>query len=312
MLAPRRLPSLNGIRAFEAAARGGSFVAAAAELNVTPAAVSRLVRLLELRLGIALFARHANRLAPTAAGLAYQAGLTRLLDEAARLTEQVVAIGGARIVTVGVGPTFAVRWLIPRLADLQRQAPEIEVRVVTGGQMVPFSDGWTCGIRLGDGTWPGLSATLLFPADLLPVAAPAIATRISAVADLARETLIRVAHAPEDWPRWLAAVDAPGIRAAGPVFDYYGQALQAALDGLGVAMGVRPYIDDDLAAGRLVAPFADSVEKAQRWYLVHHPSRMAEPGFAAFRDWLVGAAGAGYRSGAGAVAASSASIGSQR
>jgi LysR family glycine cleavage system transcriptional activator len=307
----RRLPSLNGIRAFEAAARTGSFVAAAAELNVTPAAISRLVRLLEQRLGIALFARHANRLTPTEAGLAYQTGLTRILDDTARLTEQVVAMAGAKVVTVGVGPTFAVRWLIPRLAGLQRQAPEIEVRVVTGGQTVPFSDGWTCGIRLGDGNWPGLQATPLFPADLLPVAAPAIAARIGDVAALARETLIRVAHAPEDWPRWLAAMGAAGVGAGGPVFPYYGQAIQAALDGLGVAMGVRPYIDDDLAAGRLVAPFPRSVSKGMRWYLVHHAAREAEPGFAAFRRWLIAACGDPQRSGAGAVAASSASIGSQ-
>lgn len=291
----RHLPSLNGIRAFEAAARTGSFVAAAAELNVTPAAISRLVRLLELRLGVALFARHANRLTPTAAGLAYQAGLTRILDDAARLTEQVVAMAGAKVVTVGVGPTFAVRWLIPRLAELQRQAPEIEVRVVTGGQTVPFSDGWTCGIRLGDGNWPGLEATPLFPADLLPVVAPAIAARIGDVADLTRETLIRVAHAPEDWPRWLAAIGAAGVRAGGPVFPYYGQAIQAALDGLGVAMGVRPYIDDDLAAGRLVAPFPHPVSKEMRWYLVHHAAREAEPGFAAFRRWIITAATASQR-----------------
>ncbi|HEY4252957.1 MAG TPA: LysR substrate-binding domain-containing protein [Roseomonas sp.] len=290
MPAPRRLPSLNGIRAFEAAARGGSFVAAATELNVTPAAISRLVRLLELRLGIGLFARHANRLVPTAAGLAYQSGLTRILDDAARLTAEVVAMAGAQVVTLGVGPTFAVRWLIPRLADLQRQAPAIEVRVVTGGLAVPFNDAWTCGIRLGDGHWPGLQATPLFPADLLPVCAPAIAPRIPDVAALAGETLIRVAHAPEDWPRWLAAQGAPGIRAAGPVFDYYGQALQAALDGLGVAMGVSPYIDDDLAAGRLVAPFASPVSKEMRWYLVHHAARAAEPGFVTFRRWLITAA----------------------
>ena len=126
--------------------------------------------------------------------------------------------------------------------------------------------------------------------DLLPVAAPAIAARIGDVTALARETLIRVAHAPEDWPRWLAALGAEGLRAGGPVFDYYGQAIQAALDGLGVAMGVRPYIDDDLAAGRLVAPFPRSVSKGMRWYLVHHPAREAEPGFTAFRRWIITAA----------------------
>src|SRR5689334_10024960 len=106
----RRLPFLNGVRAFEAAARGGGFSAAAAELNVTPAAISRLVRLLELRLGLALFERRANRLVPTPAGRSYQAGLTPLFDALAALTDRVAAEARAKVLTVGVGPTFAIRW----------------------------------------------------------------------------------------------------------------------------------------------------------------------------------------------------------
>jgi LysR family glycine cleavage system transcriptional activator len=284
MLVPRRLPSLNGVRAFEAAARTGSFVAAAAELHVTAAAVSRLVRLLEQRLGVALFERQANHLLPTAAGDAYRAGLTPLLDSLARLTAEVVA---ARVLTVGVGPTFAIRWLIPRLADLRAAAPEIEVRIATGGATVPFAEGWSCGIRLGTGDWPGFAADRLVAADLLPVCAPAVGRRLGTAAALDPGSLLRVAHAPEDWPRWAEAAGVPGIVAAGPVFDYYGQALQAALDGLGVAMGIRPYVDDDLAAGRLVAPFATTVPKGMGWFLVYRPSRAAEPAFAAFRRWIL-------------------------
>lgn len=286
----RRLPSLNGVKAFEAAARSGSFAAAAEELHVTPAAVSRLVRLLEQRLGVDLFARHANRLALTPAGEAYRAGLTPLLDGLARLTEQVVAMGRRNVVTVGVGPTFAIRWLIPRLADLQRREPELDVRLTTGGAMVPFDEDWTCGIRLGDGHWSGFESVKLFDADLTPVCAPAIARRLDGPEALRRETLLRVAHAPDDWPRWLAAAGIAGLRPRGPVFEVYGQALQAAIDGLGVAMGIRPYIDDDLAAGRLEAPFALTVPKGAAWYLVYRPVRGAEPGLRAFRDWIVTAA----------------------
>lgn len=285
----RRLPSLNGVKAFEAAARRGSFAAAAAELHVTPAAISRLVRLLEQRLGLDLFARSANRLALTPAGEAYRAGLTPLLDGLARLTEQVVAMGRRNVVTVGVGPTFAIRWLIPRLADLQRREPELDVRLTTGGAIVPFDEDWTCGIRLGDGRWSGFDAVKLFDADLTPVAARAVAGRLDGAEALRRETLLRVAHAPEDWPRWLAAAGIAGLHPRGPVFEVYGQALQAAIDGLGVAMGIRPYIDDDIAAGRLVAPFALAVPKGEAWYLVHRPARAAEPGFRAFRDWIAAA-----------------------
>ena len=147
----RRLPFLNGVRAFEAAARAGSFAGAAEELHVSPAAVSRMVKLLEDRLGLALFERGANRLSLTPAGRTYQAGLTRILDELALLTDQVTATGRRRVLTVGVGPTFAIRWLIPRLADFRRHAPEVDVRITTGGASVPFDPDWSCGIALGDG-----------------------------------------------------------------------------------------------------------------------------------------------------------------
>src|SRR5882724_10568537 len=159
MVAMRRLPFLNGIKAFEAAARTGSFVKAADELHVSPAAVSRMVHLLEDRLGLPLFERKANRLVPTPAGRTYQAGLTQLFDALANLTAQVTAMGSARVLTVGVGPTFAIRWLIPRLADFQKRARGIDVRFATGGEAAPFSEDWTCGIGLGDGHWPGLKAT---------------------------------------------------------------------------------------------------------------------------------------------------------
>ncbi|NGM19325.1 LysR family transcriptional regulator [Roseomonas stagni] len=285
-------PFLNGIRAFEAAARAGSFAAAATELHVSPAAISRLVKLLEDRMGVALFTRHANRLALTEAGRQYRDGLVPLLDGIARLTAQVAERGGRSVLTVGVGPTFAIRWLIPRLADWQRRHPTIEVRITTGGAAAPFAGGWTCGIRLGEGDWPGLVATPLFTADLVPVCRLDVAAGLATPAALAGRSLLRVSHAPEDWPRWLAAAGVEGVVAEGPVFDFYGQAQQAAADGLGIAMGIRPYVDDDLAAGRLVAPFALKVPKRGRWWLVHRPARAEEPGFQAFRAWLLDQAGA--------------------
>ena len=164
MVAMRRLPYLNGLKAFEAAARRGSFASAAAELNVTPSAVSRMVRLLEARLGVDLFERSANRLALTAAGRAYHVGLVPIFDALVLLTDQVEARSATRALTIGVGPTFAIRWLIPRLATFRELAPDIEVRITTGGAAAPFVDDWTCGIKLGDGHWPGLVAEQLFGA----------------------------------------------------------------------------------------------------------------------------------------------------
>lgn len=300
----QRLPSPNGLRAFEAAARLGSFAAAAAELNVTPGAVSRLVRLLEERLGFALFERRPNGLALTAQGAAYGPGLTQAFEAIARLTAEVSALRSEPVLTLAVGPTFAMRWLVPRLAGFQARHPGIEVRLVTvlGGSTgrPVLREDWTAVIRLGDGDWPDLATTPLFAPDLFPVCTPAVARGLERPADFASRVLLRVAHAPDDWRLWLAAAGAPEVDAGhGPMFDHYGLALQAALDGMGVAIGLGPYVVDDLAAGRLVAPFAVSVPKGRAWYLAHRPSAGEAPALAAFRDWLLEAARAGGPSEAG-------------
>ena len=188
----RRLPFLNGVRAFEAAARRGSFAAAAGELNVTAAAVSRMVRLLEQRLGVVLFQRHANGLTLTPAGRAYQGGLTQIFDALANLTNQVKALANPYVLTVGVGPTFAIRWLIPRLASFRKLEPNIDVRITTGGAAAPFADDWTCGIKLGHGRWAELTAEPLFAADLVPVCTPALAASSrAAVRPRSRDTAAR-------------------------------------------------------------------------------------------------------------------------
>ena len=195
-----------------------------------------------------------------------------------------------RVLTIGVGPTFAMRWLIPHLADFRKRHPDIEVRITAGGVAAPFGDDWSCGIKLGGGEWPGLVAEPLFAADLLPVCAPRLAAGLKRPGDLKGPSLLRVVHAPEDWPLWLKAAGLSRVTARGTEFQYYGQALQAAADGLGIAMGIRPYIDDDIKAGRLVAPFALSVPKGMQWYLVYRETRGGEPSFAAFREWLTAAA----------------------
>ncbi|MFL6806499.1 MAG: LysR substrate-binding domain-containing protein [Xanthobacteraceae bacterium] len=282
----RRLPSLNGLRAFEAAARLGSFVAAGEELHVTQAAVSRMVRLLEARLGFTLFERLPNGLALTPQGKALQPNLTAAFDAIAAITEQVAAMPTTPVLTLGVGPSFAMRWLIPRLASFYRRHPEIAVRLATGGATNPFRDDWTCGILLGNGDWPGYTAEPMFSADLFPVCTAQIAQRLAEPADLSRESLLQVQHSPEEWPLWLAAAGVKLTNTLGPRFDSYAMALQAAVDGVGVAMALRPYVEDDIAAGRLVAPFLLAVPKGRAWYFVYRPFRADDPGLIAFRDWL--------------------------
>jgi len=255
---------------------------------VTQAAVSRLVRLLEDRLGFRLFERMPNGLALTPQGRALQPGLTAAFDAIAGITQQVAAMRSTPVLTLGVGPSFAVRWLIPRLASFYRQHPDIEVRLATGGAINPFNDDWTCGILLGNGDWPGHQAEPMFSADLFPVCTRSIAQRLKKPSDLARECLLEVQHSPEEWPLWLAAARVkPRAQAPGPRFDSYAMALQAAVDGVGVAIGLRPYVVDDLASGRLVAPFKLAVPKGQAWYLVYRPFRQDDAALVAFRDWLM-------------------------
>lgn len=288
----RKLPSLNGLRAFEAAGRLGSFAAAAAELNVTQTAVSRLVKALEARLGFALFTRHANALNLTERGMALLPGLTTAFDDIARTVGRVRSLSQA--LTVATGPSFAMRWLIPRLSHFQAAQPSVEVRLVTASGLAndttPFGDDWSAAIRLGRGEWSGLEATRLFEADLFPVCAPALAGQLKKPADLARLPLLRVTSAPDDWAIWLKAAGLRALQARGPRFDYDAFALQAAIDGLGVALAHRPYVADDLAAGRLVMPFDIVAARDEGWYLVHRSIASNAPEhapLALFRDWLL-------------------------
>ena len=285
----RRLPSLNGLLAFESAARHGSFTAAAGVSSMSLKQQSAAwCGCSSNGWGCSFLSADPNGLALTMRGKALQPGLSAAFDAIAGACEQIVAMRGSPVLTLGVGPSFAVRWLIPRLASFHQEHSEIEVRIATGGAINPYQDDWTCGIRLGDGDWPGYEAEPLFSADLFPVCTPNIAKRLQGPADLRQETLLcQGAHSAGDWPLWLSAAEVRIERnRLGPRFDNYAMALQAALDGVGVAIGLRPYVADDLVAGRLIAPFPLTVPKGQAWYLVYQNFRQEEPGFLAFRAWL--------------------------
>jgi LysR family glycine cleavage system transcriptional activator/LysR family transcriptional regulator of beta-lactamase len=288
----RRAAFFNGLRAFEAAARCGSFTAAAKELNVTQAAISQQVRLLEERLGFALFKRHANGLELTDQARAFQPGLTDAFDSIERLTEQVAAMRAGPVLTVGVAPAFALHWLIPRLAQFNRKHAEVEVRMATGGARVPLRDDWTCSVRRGQGNWPGYLAEELFPVPLVPVCAPAIAKRLRRPTDLRNATLIVVAHLRAQWAWWFEAAGlSASIRPAGEVvFESSAMAIKAVLDGVGVAVAQLPYVSDELASGRLVSPFPIVRQRFESWYLAYRPIRQNDPALMLFRDWLHGEA----------------------
>ena len=288
----RRIAFFNGLRAFEAAARCGSFTAAAKELNVTQAAISQQVRLLEERLGFALFKRHANGLELTDQARAFQPGLTDAFDSIERLTEQVAAMRAGPVLTVGVAPAFALHWLIPRLVQFNRKHADVEVRMATGGARVPLRDDWTCSVRRGEGHWPGYLAEELFPVPLVPVCTPGIAKRLRRPTDLRNATLIVVAHLRAQWAWWFeaAGLSAPIQPAGEVVFESSAMAIKAVLDGVGVAVAQLPYVSDELASGRLVSPFPIVRQRFESWYLAYRPIRQNDPALMLFRDWLHGEA----------------------
>ncbi len=278
---------LNGLRAFEAAARTGSFVAAAAELHVSPSAISRLVKLLEQRLDVGLFDRLANGLVLTEPGRVYLAELSLAFERIAQATDRVTA-ASSRALLIGAGPTLAMRWLIPRLTGFHKLHPGIDIQLSTAiAEADPMRPDWTAALRAGDGVWPGYTSHFLFTADLFPVCTPAMARALRSPSDLAKATILQVTNDPDDWRLWLHAAMVELDLSHARQFDYPAFALQAALDGMGVAMARAPFVVDDLAARRLVRPFTLSVPRGKGWYLVYRPAQECSVALKAFRAWLL-------------------------
>lgn len=283
-------PSLKGLRAIEATLRLGSFAAAAKELNVTQTAISRLVKDVERQLGRPLFQRQANQSMPTPLALAMQPGLA---DGFRRLESTIAEVRRSiddPTVTLAVGPTFAMRWLIPRLTEFHAEFPAIDLRIATtiGRDVTPGPE-TLASIRLAEPQIPGFTSDALFPGRLIAVCRPDLAKTIKQPADLARTTLLDVRHAPEDWPRWLGAAGLPDREQFHVLsFDFSAFAIQAALDGLGIALAREPYVADDLRAGRLSSPVALSLEDASiRWRLIYRAESRSHPSFRVFRRWLL-------------------------
>jgi LysR family transcriptional regulator, glycine cleavage system transcriptional activator len=284
------LPSLRGLRAVEAALRLGSFAAAAKELGVTQTAISRLVKEVERQLARPLFERKANQSRPTAFAVSLQSGL----GDGFRRLEATVAEARRAVddptITLSVGPTFAMRWLIPHLTEFHAIHPEIDLRLATTiDREVTLGPDTLAAIRLAGTQVPGFVTDALFSGRLMAVCRPDIAKRLKTPADLAREKLLDVRHSPEDWPRWLAAAGLPDrARFQVVAFDFSAFAIQAALDGLGVALIRAPYIVADLREGRLVAPFPLAIEETQlRWRLIYRAEARSHPAFRTFRRWLL-------------------------
>jgi LysR family glycine cleavage system transcriptional activator len=288
----RSLPPLNGLRAFEAAARHMSFTDAAEELSVTQAAISHQVRGLEQRLGLKLFVRRNRSLLLSEAGQAYLPTVRAAFDQLHEATEKLLQKDKGGALTVTTTASFATKWLVPRLGGFQRANPEIDVRISTGTNMVDFGrEDVDIGIRYGRGQWPGVVAERLVAEDIMPVCAPSLVKGPNALkkpADLRRATLLHIGSFPDDWQVWLTAAGVKSIDATrGVSFDNALVAYQAAMDGMGVALGRAPLVAPDLKAGRLVAPFDFKMSSELAYYLIYPPESIRRRKIKAFRDWLM-------------------------
>ncbi|RUV30961.1 transcriptional regulator GcvA [Mesorhizobium sp. M5C.F.Ca.IN.020.32.2.1] len=290
---------LNALRAFEATARHGSFVGAAKELHVTPAAVGQLVRSLEEWLGTPLFRRSQSgkvRLTTTEAAEAALADIRIGLDRLRTGLERMKEAASGGVLTVTVSPAFAAKWLMPRIERFQARWPDTDVRLDTSLKLVDYvAEGIDIGVRYGAGHWPGLTAEKLMDEEIFPVVSPALLRQapIKRLRDLANQTLIHDHSVDPNsgfatWETWLEKAGiADGLPRRGLKINNSAAVLQAAIDGYGVALARSILAHDDLAAGRLVRLFPNvRVPSTLAYYVVYRPERASMPRLIAFRNWL--------------------------
>ena len=292
-MARARLPPLNAIKSFEAAARLGSFTRAAGELCVTHGAVSRQIRLLEEWLGTRLFLRTSRNAVPTRAGRDLLAEAGPALDRLASASLRVQSGGKADgVLHISALPTFAMRWLIPRLPGLQRDHPALETRNVTASTPAEQFRMDVDVVVSGPARQPGWVGSRFLGETYLPLLSPGLMKErpLRAPADLGRHTLLHAATRRQMWLRWLTAAGVPDLTPArDQIFEHFYFAIQAAIEGLGVAMGPLALVGDELREGRLVAPIKEPAIRT-RGYFVYAPEASSEtPAVTALRQWLVNA-----------------------
>ncbi|PJI38656.1 transcriptional regulator GcvA [Ferrovibrio sp.] len=288
----RTLPSLNALRAFVAAGRHLSFTRAADELHVTQGAVSRLVKQLEEDLGVSLFSRGPRGLELTEAGAAYLPPLTDAFERMLAATRLIArSTRPANRLAITMLPTFAMRWFMPRLADFHQLNPEIAVDVTSADRLVDFAaEPVDVGIQYGSDRWPDdLHAEFLFAETVTLVASPALLKRkpLHKPDDVKRHTLLTHSTRPEAWAEWFAAANLKGQAPHGPAFEHFFMSIEAAVNGLGLALVPDFFVASELRDGRLVEPLPNlRLQRPGGYYLLCLKGREREPAVRAFRNWL--------------------------
>lgn len=291
----RRLPSLNALKAFEASARQESFTQAANELCVTQGAVSQQVKALESELGVRLFRRERQRLLITEAGRTYLEVVRDAFDRLAAGTERLLQREQSGTLTITTSPNFAAKWLVHRLGRFSETHPGIDLRVSASVQHIDFArEDIDLAIRHGDGQWPGMHVIRLCTEELFPVCSPKLLKGRGALRllrDVKHHTLLHT-NDTNNWENWLARVDARvgvgGVDAKrGIIFNQASMAIDAAVDGQGIALARTALASWDLISGRLVRPFRQAFDAPYAFWIVCPKSTAALPKISAFRDWLL-------------------------
>jgi len=285
---PRRLPQLNALKAFEAAARHVSFTRAAEELCVTQGAVSHQVKALEAELGIKLFNRERQRLIITDAGRDYLAVVRDALDRIAMGTERLVQRQSSGMLTVSTSPDFAAKWLVHRLGRFADAHPEIDLRVSATMHHVDFArEDVDLAVRHGDGQWPGLHVARLCSEQLFAVCSPSLGARLKRPNDVLKLPLLHLDNRSA-WTAWLAAAGIAEFDALhGPVLNRASMLIDAAIDGAGIALARTTLAAWDLIHKRLMRPFPVALPLAKSYWIVCPRATAELPKLAAFRNWLL-------------------------
>jgi len=287
----QRLPPLNALKAFEAAARHESFTRAAAELFVTQGAVSHQVKALETELGVKLFNRERQRLVITEAGREYLAVVRDALDRIALGTERLLQRQSAGVLTVSTSPDFAAKWLVHRLGHFAEAHPGIDLRVSATLHHVDFArEEVDMAVRHGDGNWPGLDTVRLSSEQLFAVCSPKLLSgrrRLSKPSDILKYPLIHM-DSRTDWSKWLQAAGLDGAEVIhGPVLNRASMVIDAAINAQGIALARTTLAAFDLINGRLVRPFAGTLRLSKTYWIVCPKATAALPKIVTFRDWLL-------------------------
>lgn len=286
----RRLPALNALKAFEAAARHESFTRAAEELCVTQGAVSHQVKALEAELGIKLFNRERQRLVITEAGRDYLAVLRDAFDRIAVGTERLIQRQSSGVLTVSTSPDFAAKWLVHRLGRFAEVHSGIDLRISATLHHVDFArEDVDLAVRHGDGSWAGLDVVRLGSEQLFAVCSPKLLSgrqRLSKPSDVLKFPLLHLDDR-KAWSRWLEAVGVDAELSQGPVLNRASMVIDAAVDGQGIALARTTLAAWDLINGRLVRPFAETLRIPKTYWIICPKATSMLPKIVTFRNWLL-------------------------